>query len=245
MLMAILLPALSGAREQAYRVHCLSNLRQLTVAWNSYAADNEGRLCSPRTKWQLLGEFNWAADGPQSNNNGTGNTEQAIKDGALWKYTQNVKLYNCKSDRTNVLRNYSISATMGGLSPTQSITPFTSGSVNPEYHSFRALGEIENPYQKMVFMGAEIYGEGKWLDGGIRGGAMNVQKSEGMIQGKWNNRTVRHSNGCNLSFADGHCEYWKWKDRNDEGSGHPHGFFDPEDFLRMWEALKGRAIYIW
>ena len=26
------------------------------------------------------------------------------------------------------------------------------------------------------------------------------------------NITARHSNGCNLSFADGHCEHWKYKD---------------------------------
>ena len=24
--------------------------------------------------------------------------------------------------------------------------------------------------------------------------------------------TNRHNNGCNVSFADGHCEYRKWKD---------------------------------
>src|SRR5947207_3262207 len=43
-LAALLLPALSRAKAQAYRVQCLSNLRQLSVTWHVYADDNNGRL---------------------------------------------------------------------------------------------------------------------------------------------------------------------------------------------------------
>src|SRR5215469_17924269 len=45
-LLAILLPALSAAREHAKRVQCMSNMRQLTAAWLMYANDNRGRFCS-------------------------------------------------------------------------------------------------------------------------------------------------------------------------------------------------------
>ena len=51
MLMSILLPGLNSAREAGKRVVCLSNLRQLTLAWNFYAMDNEDQLCSPDTYW--------------------------------------------------------------------------------------------------------------------------------------------------------------------------------------------------
>jgi len=37
LLMAILMPALNRAREQGKRATCLSNLRQLTLAWTMYA----------------------------------------------------------------------------------------------------------------------------------------------------------------------------------------------------------------
>jgi prepilin-type N-terminal cleavage/methylation domain-containing protein len=43
-LMAVLLPALSRARQQARAVACQANLRQWGVAFNLYAQDNEGRL---------------------------------------------------------------------------------------------------------------------------------------------------------------------------------------------------------
>jgi len=43
-LMAILLPALNRVREQGKRVVCLSNLKQLTLAWIMYADENDGKL---------------------------------------------------------------------------------------------------------------------------------------------------------------------------------------------------------
>ena len=43
-LMAILMPALNRAREQGKRSTCLSNLKQLTLAWIMYADDNDDKL---------------------------------------------------------------------------------------------------------------------------------------------------------------------------------------------------------
>lgn len=44
LLLAILLPSLRQAREQAKRTVCASNLRQLGIAHHTYASDNDGRL---------------------------------------------------------------------------------------------------------------------------------------------------------------------------------------------------------
>jgi len=44
LLIAILIPVLNLAREQAQRAVCLSNLRQLTLAWVLYADDHDGKL---------------------------------------------------------------------------------------------------------------------------------------------------------------------------------------------------------
>jgi prepilin-type N-terminal cleavage/methylation domain-containing protein/prepilin-type processing-associated H-X9-DG protein len=43
-LIAIIVPALSVARQQARRAACLSNLRQIGIAIHGYAAANEGRI---------------------------------------------------------------------------------------------------------------------------------------------------------------------------------------------------------
>ena len=44
LLMSVLLPALTRAKEQAKRALCLSSLRQLTACWIMYADDNSDRL---------------------------------------------------------------------------------------------------------------------------------------------------------------------------------------------------------
>ena len=45
-LMGILMPALTMAREQGKRAVCLNSLRQLSMAWILYADENDDRLVS-------------------------------------------------------------------------------------------------------------------------------------------------------------------------------------------------------
>ncbi|HEC03835.1 MAG TPA: type II secretion system protein, partial [Phycisphaerales bacterium] len=43
-LMAVLMPALNIARDQARRIHCISNVKNLTLGWLLYKDDNDDRL---------------------------------------------------------------------------------------------------------------------------------------------------------------------------------------------------------
>src|SRR3954453_3606430 len=63
-LVGILLPALSRAREQAKRVQCLSNMRQLTLAWLNYAYEHKGRICSSESQSPITSDPNSWAFGP-------------------------------------------------------------------------------------------------------------------------------------------------------------------------------------
>ena len=64
-LLAIFLPALRLARERGQRAVCLSNLKQLTLAWVTYASDHDSRLVGGHAlgyrvvggRWRLEG---WA-----------------------------------------------------------------------------------------------------------------------------------------------------------------------------------------
>jgi prepilin-type processing-associated H-X9-DG protein/prepilin-type N-terminal cleavage/methylation domain-containing protein len=47
LLVSILLPSLAAAREQAQSIKCMSNLRQLGVAFANYTADTKGYQCPP------------------------------------------------------------------------------------------------------------------------------------------------------------------------------------------------------
>ena len=57
-LMAILMPALKAAREQGKRGVCLSNLKQLTLAWVMYTYDNNGKIPYSDVWWS------WRYDPP-------------------------------------------------------------------------------------------------------------------------------------------------------------------------------------
>ena len=47
-LMAILIPTLNRAREQGKRAVCLSNLKQMMLAWMMYADDNDDKVVRTR-----------------------------------------------------------------------------------------------------------------------------------------------------------------------------------------------------
>ena len=220
LLMAILTPSLNKARELARRVDCLSNLRQLTLAWNMYAMANDDRPCSPRTVLDSSSRNScWVQEGPALESNWQGGTELAIKEGALWPYTTSIELYECKSSkiylsvnsRPTRIRDYSISRTMG--------FSFNPGSFKP----FETLSQISRPSEKMIFIDA---------DGGLRATFWSyflmayfwpLEIDPVTSETKWwfdrnpdgvpkNIISIRHNNGCNVSFADGHCSYWKYKD---------------------------------
>lgn len=202
MLMSIMLPGLNRSREQAQRVVCGSNMRQLTMFWTIYAYENDDMLCSADTGFNISGEGNWVADGPFIPGNFIGGTEQAIKDGSLWKYTQTVDLYKCKTDRSYRLRSYAISRAMNGK---------TCNCEHDNINPHRGLTSIANPTTKMVFTDATAKTE--WIEG-----SFCQVKDITAVPPEWfvrnsRNITARHGEGSNISFADMHCEYLKWKDR--------------------------------
>ena len=54
LLAAMLLPALTRAKERARTIGCLSNVKQLEVCWHLYAVDNNDRL-TPNNSVMLAG----------------------------------------------------------------------------------------------------------------------------------------------------------------------------------------------
>ncbi len=57
LLMAILLPSLSAAREQSRRVVCASNLHQITLAWHMYLDESKGRFPTGLNVYANYGGF--------------------------------------------------------------------------------------------------------------------------------------------------------------------------------------------
>ncbi len=129
-LMAILMPALNRVKEQGKRAVCLSNLKQLTMAWILYADDNDDVLVNgaigysnATTGWgQHAGEVAWV-DAIASGWQNLEAQETAIKAGALWPYVKDINMYKCPTGRKEEALTYAIMFSMNSVNhpPTQGV----------------------------------------------------------------------------------------------------------------------------
>ncbi|MEY2714546.1 MAG: hypothetical protein RIT24_889 [Planctomycetota bacterium] len=125
--LALILVAVQSLQKSARATACLSNQRQIALANQSYAADNAGRLVSPRTNsygYNVPGIGNMAPTrNPWVDNKDEGRafvngfrveTRAALEKGALWAYlSEAVGAYRSPLDPTDRLRSYSMNSAIG------------------------------------------------------------------------------------------------------------------------------------
>jgi prepilin-type processing-associated H-X9-DG protein len=108
-LAAMLLPALSKAKLKAQTATCLSNQKQLGLAWVMYASDNQDRIANFDTATNGTGDIPWRyqvpPNGPLVFPPGTSlqskdmlTLQEGYKDGALYQYAPNVNVLHCPAD---------------------------------------------------------------------------------------------------------------------------------------------------
>jgi prepilin-type N-terminal cleavage/methylation domain-containing protein len=103
-LAAMLLPALSKAKERAYRTQCINNYRQLLVAHNIYVVDNIDRLAGPNSGSDVVARNNdypagWLYKPGKALQAGT--TYYGPEFGLYYPMLRNWTLYRCPLDKTN------------------------------------------------------------------------------------------------------------------------------------------------
>ena len=193
-LMAILLPSLVRAREQARRVSCMSNLRQLTSGYLHFAQANDGAL--PINKIGQ-GSRGWVLT--QNLQNLTLPTD-ALTMGTLYRYVSNVDVYRCPADDSGALRSYSINDYLNGDWPQIDL---------PYPRHAKRLAQVSNPSGVMLFIESYIDVRSPVAFPNFR---MNPYSTSNE---SWvDHPSGRHNQGACLSFVDGHTEYWQWTDPN-------------------------------
>jgi prepilin-type processing-associated H-X9-DG protein len=241
------MPALNLAKEQGKRAVCLSNLKQLTLAWSVYADENDDKIVNGgvghgppyNTSWGHARERAWVlicyapgwANGEQLPVN---EQKDGIRGGALWPYAKQVKLYRCPTGFGGEMLTYAIMFSMNGVRHTD---------VEPSAF-IKKRSKITNPapVERLVFID----------EGWISPDAFAVHY--GGEERWWDDPPVRHGDGTNGSFADGHCEYWKWKGEDTKKRGRSvvrghSGDFTPttadgfQDLYRMQKATWGKLGY--
>ena len=213
LLISILLPALAKANEQARRSKCMSNQRQLVLAWLMYANENKGSLVSSNT---------WPEPGVGSNPGGglggyptfvnppvppwswvvAGNrppidASPDIADGRLWPYIKAYQVYQCPDNRFNYTHDYSINGVLAGeTSRVQGGTGQSGGTI---------LNISQIKHSAAVFVFIEDYDP--------RGYLINSFTSPiypGTTFG--DSPADFHKGGTMISFADGHALFWQYVD---------------------------------
>lgn len=212
LMLALLFPILRSAKEQGYRVVCLSNLRQLTIAWLAFADEHDGNLVNGNA----LGKLNesWLGEAFLFPESRTALIENHDK-GALWPYIRNVDIYRCPRGLTGHAATYNTVVSANGQWKVEGTYIGTGNSRGP-------LSKLE---LSSIRVGSTVLRLTKLTDiisPGAGQRAAFVDQGQTPLEGfcveyltpKWtwySPPPIRHRDGMTLSMADGHSEYWKWK----------------------------------
>jgi prepilin-type N-terminal cleavage/methylation domain-containing protein/prepilin-type processing-associated H-X9-DG protein len=206
-LAALLSAAFATTKAKSQKVSCLNNLYRLQLAWRLYYDDNDDWLALNKSVPGVLAERFFGR--PNSSNSWVAGTPKAdttytnIILGKLCPYTDNsVAIYRCPADHSTVVgrkdllrtRSYSMSAYLAG----------DEEGIDPRVKSKES--ELINPSTDKIFVFIEEHEFSAWL------GSFHIMPREKTLAAaSWaSTPSDRHNQGCNLSFSDGHVEYWKW-----------------------------------
>jgi prepilin-type N-terminal cleavage/methylation domain-containing protein len=234
-LAALLLPILGKSKAQAQGIACMSNLRQLTMAWFSYCQDNSGVLPFSDTggnnngqgtmgyasTW-VTGSLDFTQDNPSD-----WDVQTDIAKSPLWTYCgQQPGIWKCPADPSTVtpvsgpfanqivprVRSYSMSAWFAGWAGIGA-TPseFGEGCASPPWKMYLKLSDLVSPGagQTILFWEErdDTINTGNFLID-MTGFPNEPQET----QFNWDIPASYHiDSGC-LGFADAHSEIRKWVD---------------------------------
>ena len=203
-LAALLLPALAKAKQKALGVSCLSNNKQLTLAWLMYADDNNGvfpRNCNTGNQdinsW-VKGILSW-------NPNVTDNTNRLnLMNSLIGPYcARQVDIYHCPADvytcsegglQMRRVRSVSMNCYINGFPG--DATPVGGWSI------YRKESDMTNPKPSDLWVFVDEHPDS------INDGWLIISWQMANV---WSDLPASYHNGaCGFGFADGHAEIHKW-----------------------------------
>lgn len=231
-LAAMLLPALSKAKQKATQAACLSNQKQLALAWGMHADDNGDKMVnlSTWTKDQptFLANTPWRTDWHNAQLTSvtisatpTGDdirkyvqagykNPQPNVDGPLYKYAPNVDVIHCPGDK-----RYQLPASATGQFAWDSYSG--SSKLNGEDviggdSGYTKRTQVMHPSDRFIWIeGGDMRGEnqGSWAMANYGSPGAFPPWSDAMFG---DSPAAFHINVTTLNFADGHAEAYKWTD---------------------------------
>jgi prepilin-type N-terminal cleavage/methylation domain-containing protein/prepilin-type processing-associated H-X9-DG protein len=220
-LAAMLLPALSKAKIRAQGISCLSNTKQLQLAWILYTGDFQekvpcnpssdgGNTPNPNTVGEDANNLAWVA-GRLSTGSSSDNTntlklvgEQYAPFGSLGPYTKSAGIYHCPADKTP--SNVSGELRVRSVSMNGYVGPTAAGSLSGSY----ATGSNEKYLKTSDFNKLKSVECVVFLD------EQSSSINDGWLRSPTSSTVavdlpaIFHGNSTSFSYADGHSQLHKW-----------------------------------
>ena len=204
-LVAMLLPALSQAKQSAITTQCLGNQKQLQLASLTYTTDAQDKLVPNHWVYVVGNEDAPADTGPSwcPGNVQLDTSTTNVQRGLLYPYLTSLDVYRCPADRKLV-----------AMAKDPSIRVKRTRSYNLDVFlncrisgtEVRTLEEASRRSLSDVFAFIDTH------EDGIVDPPFGVFRPEDSDGDAWLDQPAgRHRQGCNLSFLDGHVEHWRWK----------------------------------
>lgn len=235
-LAGLLLPVLSKGKLKAQGLQCMSNHRQLCLAWRMYSDDNQERLpYASELPWDpstyagawITGtlDFNPA-------NHSNWDPDVDIKKSPLWRYCgNNLAIWKCPADRSFVVvdgeqkprvRTMSMNLFLGGWAGTDGGW----GPVFSDYKIYMKQSELFDPGPTKVFVFLDMREDS--IDMGNFATRMAGWPDQPALYGFYDLPGFYHHLACGFSFADGHAEIRRWRDSRTMPPLVPGGFVNDQ-----------------
>jgi prepilin-type N-terminal cleavage/methylation domain-containing protein/prepilin-type processing-associated H-X9-DG protein len=219
-LAGMLLPALSKAKTKAQGIKCLSNTKQLQLAWIMYATDNN--------EFNVPNEDNSAggwvqgwldyAGAPDNTNILYLISEETLPNGRpkynarLAKYLKAPEIYRCPADRSRS-RGTTGPDRVRSISMNQAVgTKIAGGNVSAgwlpggTYKTYGKSSDMTDPSPSMLWIFVDEHPDS------INDGGFGLTMPTTPAATTWVDVPAQyHNNACGFSFADGHSEVHKWR----------------------------------
>jgi len=235
-LAALLLPALRGAKEQAQGIKCMSNNRQLSLAWRLYADDNRDYLAlasdDPGTQnGTVYNKYTWTTEHLDFSPENSGNWDYTdILTHPLGYYIKNPQIMRCPADTSYVhsnspsgpalsrVRTISMNFFLGGFATAGAAEAGLSwGTEYPVYLKTTELADTKRApgaANTWIFIDErqDAINWGNYLCD-MAGYPTKENPTEGNLYAYNEDLPgLYHNNGADFSFADGHAEIHRWVD---------------------------------
>ncbi|HTY89328.1 MAG TPA: prepilin-type N-terminal cleavage/methylation domain-containing protein [Candidatus Acidoferrum sp.] len=226
-LVALLLPALAKARLKAQGLQCMTNHRQLCLAWRMYSDDNNDQLLYASGDWPYTTHdpevwvSGWMDFDP--NNRSNWDVAQDIEQSPLWSYCgRSASIWKCPADYSFVVvngqekprvRSMSMNFWLGGfkgidLGLSGDPAPFNRGG--GAWRIYLNTREMVNPGPTDLFVFLDMREDS--IDIGNFAPNMQGWPSQPNQYGFYDLPGYYHHLAGGFSFADGHSELHRWRD---------------------------------